>query len=136
MTLQFREYGKTGIKVSVLGFGTARFPLAKRDFDMDFVVGLLKHAIHLGINYVDTSEIYSFGRSEIAIGEAIQGQRERVYVATKYAFVHKHQSGTAAHSERTARGQAAARSLLHRMWLLHALPKRRGHPGKPERAEL
>lgn len=39
--MQYRAYGKTGIQISVLGFGAGRFPVARRDFDMDRVVGIL-----------------------------------------------------------------------------------------------
>ena len=49
--MQYKEYGTTGAWVSVLGFGTGRFPVAKRDFDMDLTVGILRHAFDLGINY-------------------------------------------------------------------------------------
>ena len=73
----YREYGKTGIKVSVLGFGAGRFPVAKRDFDMDRIVGILRHALDLGINYVDTAEAYSLNKSEVAVGKAIKGQRDQ-----------------------------------------------------------
>jgi predicted aldo/keto reductase-like oxidoreductase len=81
--MQYRTYGKTGIRLSVLGFGTGRFPVAKRDFDMDRVVGILRHALDRGVNYVDTAELYSFGRAEMAIGQAIAGRRDRVYLSTK-----------------------------------------------------
>jgi predicted aldo/keto reductase-like oxidoreductase len=81
--MRYRPFGKTGASVSVLGFGTARFPLSKYAFDMDLVVGVLRRAFELGINYVDTSEVYSFGRCELAIGRAIEGQRDNVFIATK-----------------------------------------------------
>jgi predicted aldo/keto reductase-like oxidoreductase len=83
----YREYGKTGIVVSVLGFGTGRFPIAKRDFDMDRIVNILRRAFDLGVNYVDTAEAYSLNRGEVAVGRAIKGQRDQVYVSTKVSRV-------------------------------------------------
>jgi len=81
--MQYRTYGNTGIRLSVLGFGAGRFPVARRDFDLDHVVGLLRHAFDRGVNYVDSAEVYSFGRAEIAIGRAIVGRRDKVYLSTK-----------------------------------------------------
>ena len=85
--MQYRTYRRTGIRVSVLRFGAGRFPVARRDFDMDHVVGIPGYAFDLGVNYVDTGEVYSFGRSEIAIGQALVGRRDQVYVSTKVSRV-------------------------------------------------
>jgi predicted aldo/keto reductase-like oxidoreductase len=87
--MQYRTYGKTGIQVSALGFGAGRFPVAKRNFEMDRTVGILRHAFDLGINYVDTGEFYSFGRAETAIGQAVKGRRDKVYVSTKVSHACK-----------------------------------------------
>ena len=65
--------------------------MSKREFDMDRVVAVLTRAFDLGVNYVDTAETYSLGKSEIAVGRAVKGRREDVFIATKYSFVHKHQ---------------------------------------------
>ena len=59
--MQYREYGKTGVKVSVLGFGTLRTPKVKGRVDMDLFVNILGHAFDLGVNYVDTAAMYSNG---------------------------------------------------------------------------
>jgi predicted aldo/keto reductase-like oxidoreductase len=64
--MQYRTYGKIGIRVSVLGFGVGRFPVARREFGLDRVVGILRRAFDLGVNYVDTAEVYSMaGRVSI-----------------------------------------------------------------------
>ncbi len=81
--MQYRQYGHTGIQVSVLGFGAGRFAVAKRHFDEDRYVALMQRAFELGVNYVDTGDVYSFGRSEVAVGKAIRGRGQKVYVATK-----------------------------------------------------
>jgi aryl-alcohol dehydrogenase-like predicted oxidoreductase len=75
--------------VSALGFGTGRFPVAKRDFDMDRVrvVRILRRAFDLGVNYVDTAEAYSLNKCEVAVGRAIKERRDQVYVATKVSRV-------------------------------------------------
>lgn len=76
----YREYGRTGKKVSALGFGAMRLPFD----DADASVELLRHGIAAGINYIDTAYGYGGeGRSEIYVGRAVAGQRDKVYVATK-----------------------------------------------------
>ena len=76
----YREYGKTGKKVSALGYGAMRLPFE----DADQSVELMKLGLDLGINYIDTAYGYGGeGRSEIYVGRAIQGRRDQVYIATK-----------------------------------------------------
>jgi predicted aldo/keto reductase-like oxidoreductase len=81
--MQYREYGKTGIKVSVLGFGGFRFPRVDDRIDVDLTVRIMRRAFDLGVNYVDTAAVYGSGLSEIAIGRAIKGRKNKVFVATK-----------------------------------------------------
>src|SRR5438094_10511616 len=64
----FRELGRTGMKISDVSFGASRL----RD-DED----LVRHAFDRGINYFDTAE--SYGVSETTIGNAIKGNRDRLY---------------------------------------------------------
>lgn len=51
---------------------------------------VLRRGIELGINLIDTAEIYASGRSEEVVGEAIQGIRDKVFLATKVAPGHLH----------------------------------------------
>jgi len=87
--MRYAEYGKTGARVSVLGFGTLRLPRA----DMELSIGILRHALDLGINYVDTAAMYAYvgGKGEIIVGKALKGRRDKVFVATK-----NHYKGTSA----------------------------------------
>jgi uncharacterized protein len=76
----YREYGRTGKKVSALGYGAMRLPFD----DPDLSVELLRHGMDLGINYIDTAYGYGGeGRSETFVGRAIAGRRDQVYVASK-----------------------------------------------------
>ncbi len=81
--MQYKAYGKTGSKVSVLGFGAMRFPKVKGRVNSDIFVEMLKHAFDRGINYVDTAATYLQGKSELAVGRALKGRRDKVFVATK-----------------------------------------------------
>ena len=78
--MQYREYGKTGLKVSALGYGAMRLPFDNPEES----VRLMQLGMDLGINYIDTAYGYGGeGRSEKYVGEAIQGRRDQVLIATK-----------------------------------------------------
>ena len=92
--MQKRPFGKTGVDVSILGFGCMRLPLRNPDdassIDEEQATGLLRLAIDKGVNYVDTAWSYHStgyhlpGESEPLVGRALQnGYREKVYLATK-----------------------------------------------------
>lgn len=83
--MQYRTFGKTGLKVSALGFGCMRLPL-KEDGTIheEEAVNCIRHAIDEGVNYVDTAYPYHGGASETVVGKALQdGYREKTYLADK-----------------------------------------------------
>jgi predicted aldo/keto reductase-like oxidoreductase len=70
---QFRELGRTGMKISDISMGTSR--------TADPVV--VKHAFERGINYFDTAESYNEGASERAVGDALAKHRNQIFLASK-----------------------------------------------------
>ena len=71
--MQYRPYGRLGINVSALGFGAMRLPAnADGKMDPERAVPLLRRAIELGVNYIDSAHVYGGGTSEIMVGKAIQ----------------------------------------------------------------
>jgi uncharacterized protein len=83
----YKEFGNTGIKVSSLGFGCMRLPMVKVNneevVDQDKVSEMLKHAFDLGVNYFDSAYMYNNGLSEAALGKAVKGFRNQIYISTK-----------------------------------------------------
>ena len=73
-----RSLGKTGIKVPLLGFGTA--PLGKPNIQREDAVRCLNEAIDCGVTYFDTSPDYG---SEPVVGEVMAKRRDEVFLATK-----------------------------------------------------
>ncbi|GMO26290.1 MAG: aldo/keto reductase [Termitinemataceae bacterium] len=85
--MQYRIDKKTGNKLSVLGFGSYRFPVKFAKTDMSKTEPMVLKAIENGVNYFDTGYFY-FG-SEEALGSILKNHnlREKVYVATKMPLV-------------------------------------------------
>ncbi|MDD3925672.1 MAG: aldo/keto reductase [bacterium] len=81
--MRYTKLGRTGIKVSRLGFGTMRLPMSGNDINRDEAVPMLRRAVEIGVNYFDTAVGYCNGQSEAVLGEALQGLRDRVYISTK-----------------------------------------------------
>jgi uncharacterized protein len=71
---EYRPLGRTGWKMSDISFGSASL----RDPEV------LRLALDRGVNYVDTSPDYSDAESEKAVGQAIKGRRDKVFVASKF----------------------------------------------------
>lgn len=85
--MQYRYVGRTGARVSTLGFGCMRFPMKGDHVDRNLAIPMLQHAYQLGVNYFDTGKFYCSQESEQTLGEALTGMdRSKVHVSTKYAF--------------------------------------------------
>jgi aryl-alcohol dehydrogenase-like predicted oxidoreductase len=76
-----------GARISRIGLGTWQFGSREwgygEDYAGDAATRIVTRALELGINLVDTAEIYAFGRSEKIVGQAVAGRRESVFLATK-----------------------------------------------------
>ena len=71
--MQYRKLGRTGIKVSVLGFGGMRLPEEDGHVRTDDAIAAIHRAFELGVNLIDTAVRYSGGESEIVVGKALKG---------------------------------------------------------------
>ncbi|MDP4093276.1 MAG: aldo/keto reductase [Bacillota bacterium] len=83
----YREFGKTGIRISALGFGAMRLPSenagGKSVFNEEESIKMMHRAFELGVNYIDTAPYYCDGVSENIVGKALKGWRDKVYLSTK-----------------------------------------------------
>lgn len=80
--MEYRSFGRTGIKVSPLCLGTMMLGQWGNP-DHDAGIGIIHAALDTGINFVDTSNNYSEGESETIVGKALKGRRDEVVLATK-----------------------------------------------------
>lgn len=81
--MEYRQLGKSGVRVSVIGLGTNQFG---GKVDQPGVTAIVENALDLGVNFIDTADIYQKGRSEETLGVALKGHWDKVVLATKVFF--------------------------------------------------
>jgi len=81
--MKYRNLGRAGLKVSEIGLGTLEFGRRVNERES---ISIIDHAIDMGINFIDTADVYNDGRAEEYVGKAIRGKRSRVIVATKFGI--------------------------------------------------
>src|SRR5437867_10214204 len=86
--MRFRTLGRTGLKVSEVGFGA--WAIGGNDHgnsygptDDSVSIGAVRRAADLGCNFFDTADVYGWGHSEEILGEALKDHRQDVFLATK-----------------------------------------------------
>ncbi len=86
--MNYRFLGKTGLKVSDVGFGA--WAIGGNEFGNSYgptddkaSLSAVKTALDLGCNFFDTADVYGHGHSEELLGEALEGNRDNVIIATK-----------------------------------------------------
>ncbi len=83
----YRVLGKTGLRVSQLGFGAMRLPMQGEGtaarVDRDKAIPMIYRAFEGGVNYIDTAVMYCNDDSQWAVGEALKGWRDKVILSTK-----------------------------------------------------
>ncbi|HEY4234939.1 MAG TPA: aldo/keto reductase [Lacipirellulaceae bacterium] len=81
--MQYRELGRTGWKVSTVSFGAWAIGGSWGSVDDRESLAALNKAIDLGVNFVDTADVYGDGRSERLVAQLRRERKETIYVATK-----------------------------------------------------
>ena len=85
--MQFRPLGRAGLKVSALGLGCMGMSEFYGQGDDNESIATIHRALDLGINFLDTADIYGPYKNEELVGRAIKGKRDRVVLATKFGIV-------------------------------------------------
>lgn len=90
--MEYRNLGKSGLKVPVLSLGTGTFGGTNEFFqrwgetDVKEASRLIDICLERGVNFFDTADVYSQGASEEVLGQALKGRREQAIIATKGTY--------------------------------------------------
>jgi aryl-alcohol dehydrogenase-like predicted oxidoreductase len=84
--MEQRTLGTQGLTVSALGLGCMGMTYAYGSADEREAIATIHRALELGINFLDTAEVYGPYTNEQLVGRALRGRREGVVVATKFGF--------------------------------------------------
>ncbi len=100
MAILTRKLGRSGIEVSALGLGCwaiggplwylkndTRHPLSYGKVNDVDAIRAIHHALDFGVNFFDTADAYGCGHSERVLGQALEGQRDQVIIATKFGNI-------------------------------------------------
>ncbi len=82
-----RRLGQSTLDVSAIGLGCMGFSGVYGPADDTESIALIQRAIDLGVNHLDSSDMYGWGHNETLIGKALKGRRDRVILATKFGQV-------------------------------------------------
>jgi aryl-alcohol dehydrogenase-like predicted oxidoreductase len=81
--MKYRTFGRTGWQVSEIGFGAWAIGADWGKVSEEDALAALNKSIDLGVNFIDTADVYGDGRSERLIARVLKQRSEQVYVATK-----------------------------------------------------
>ncbi len=93
LSMRYRQLGRTGLKVSQLGFGAMRLPMIDEHkpsrVNRQLAIPMIHRAFEAGVNYIDTAVGYCDQDSQRAVGDALKGWRDKIIVSTKNPYYGK-----------------------------------------------
>ena len=112
-----RKLGQQGLEVSALGLGCIGMSEFYGPHDEAESIATIHRALELGINFLDTADIYGMGANEELVGQAIRGRRDKVVLATKFGIVRTNNPQARAVNGRPEYVRAACDASLKRLGL-------------------
>jgi aryl-alcohol dehydrogenase-like predicted oxidoreductase len=87
--VRYRTLGHSGLRVSAIGLGCMSLSNVYGRAEDAESVALIHHALDLGVNFLDSSDMYGWGHNEELLGRALRGRRDQVVLATKFGNLRK-----------------------------------------------
>ncbi len=102
--MQYIKLGPSDLKVSAIGIGAwqAGFKSWGKGYTREDIINSYRYAFENGINFIDTAEIYGYGKSEEIVGEAIKGYND-IVIATKVSGFRTSENDIVKAAERSIR---------------------------------
>lgn len=91
--ISYRKLGHSDLSVSAIGLGCMSLSGVYGDANDTESDALIKHALDIGVNHLDTSDMYGWGHSEQVVGRAIKGRRDEVMLASKFGQIKQEGAG-------------------------------------------
>jgi aryl-alcohol dehydrogenase-like predicted oxidoreductase len=114
-----RRLGNQGLTVSPIGLGCMGMSEFYGATDEAESLATLARALELGVNFLDTADVYGFGKNEELVGKFLRGRRAEVVLATKFAIVRSPDSANRTISGRPEYVQKACDASLRRLGVDH-----------------
>jgi aryl-alcohol dehydrogenase-like predicted oxidoreductase len=112
--MQRRRLGKSDLTVSAIGLGCMGMSTAYGTRDDEASIATVHRALELGVDFLDSSDLYGFGHNEELLGRALAGRRDEVVLATKFGNVRR-ADGSATVDGSPAYVQQACEASLKRL---------------------
>jgi aryl-alcohol dehydrogenase-like predicted oxidoreductase len=85
----YRTLGNSSLSVSAIGLGCMSMSGVYGKSEEADSIAVIHHALDLGVNFLDSSDMYGWGQNEALLGRAFKGRRDQVVLATKFGNVRK-----------------------------------------------
>ena len=113
--MQLRTLGRGGLRVSALGLGCMSMSEFYGQSDEAESTATIQRALDLGVEFLDTADMYGVGRNEELVSRAIRGRRDRVVIATKFGIVRSADGGRLGISGKADYVRSACEASLRRL---------------------
>ena len=117
--MKTRKLGKSGLEVSALGLGCMGMSEFYGAADEKESTATIHRALEMGVNFLDTADMYGVGRNEELVGRAIRGRRDQVILATKFGNVRGHNGEFLGINGRPEYVKQACEASLKRLGVTH-----------------